>query len=65
MWVVKDGWQPLPGIGPGPMTDDEFRERAATFAAANAFTVDEVVQNGPYERVTEAAATPAPPAEEE
>lgn len=65
MWVVKNGWQPLPGIGPGPLSDDEFYAAAEAFAAANACLVAEVRENGPYERVSEAAATPAPPVEEE
>ncbi len=26
-WNVAAGWEPIPGIGPGPLTDEEFEAR--------------------------------------
>lgn len=48
MWVLDPGWQPLGGIGPGPFADAQFEELAEAYAAANGFTRDDVVANGPY-----------------
>ena len=60
-YVLREGWQPLAYIGPEPLPVDEFLTAAAEFAQANACTVEDVINNGPYELVEDYA--PSAPAE--
>ncbi len=56
MWKLREGWQPLNGIGPGPFADDEFEALFAAYCSSNGFDVSEARANAPYDRVEESQA---------
>lgn len=54
MWIVNEGWEPLPGIGPGPIEDDAFEVAAAAYGAMHACTVEDVKAGPVYRHVSAA-----------
>ena len=61
MWNVAPGKEPIPGIGPGPLTDDEFEQRAQKIAERNGCDPEAYSASGAYVREGE----PEAPAEDE
>lgn len=59
MWTVNEGWEPLPGIGPGPIEDDDFEVAAAAYGAMHACTVEEIKAGPVYQHVAGKAKAPA------
>ena len=65
-WVLRPGWEPLPGIGAGPLSDAEMRERWDAYRERNGWSADEAPLGGDLYVVAEqpdiAAAEGAPSA---